>query len=186
MAWLVVGLGNPGPKYADTRHNIGFMVVDELARHAGVSFKEKFKGHVARASLGGADVILLKPMTFMNVSGVSVGACATFFKIPPERTLVVHDELDLSFGTLRLKLGGGHAGHNGLRSIFAHYGKTFARLRCGIGRPGHAGPVTGHVLGRFDASERAEIDDVITTAVEAVEAVLREGPTLAMNTLHSS
>jgi PTH1 family peptidyl-tRNA hydrolase len=186
MAWLVVGLGNPGPKYAETRHNIGFMVIDELARHAGVSFKDKFKGHVVRASLGGVDVILLKPMTFMNVSGVSVGACATFYKIPPERTLVVHDELDLSFGTLRLKVGGGHAGHNGLRSIFAHFGKTFARLRCGIGRPGHSGAVTGHVLGRFDASEQAELTDVIDAATKAVESVLTEGATLAMNKLHSS
>jgi PTH1 family peptidyl-tRNA hydrolase len=186
MTWLVGGLGNPGSKYVDTRHNIGFMVIDALAHRAGVSFRDKFKGQVARVSLGGVETILLKPMTYMNVSGVSIGACATFYKIPTERTLVVHDELDLAFGTLRLKNGGGHAGHNGLRSIFAHYGKTFARLRCGIGRPGHSGAVTGHVLGRFDASERAELGDLIDAAVNAVELVLKEGPTRAMNTLHGS
>ena len=180
MTFVIAGLGNPGPKYAETRHNIGFMVADELARRAGEGFREKFKGEIARGRLAGQDVSVLKPMTFMNVSGTSVGACATFFKVPPERVLVVHDELDLEFGVLRLKDGGGHAGHNGLRSVFQHFGKEFLRLRCGIGRPPH-GNVTAWVLQDFNEMERAELSDVVNGAANAVERVLRDGIRLAMN-----
>ena len=183
MSWLIVGLGNPGPKYADTRHNIGFMVLDALARRSSAAFREKFKGLMARAEIADQDCVLLQPMTFMNVSGVSVGACASFFKAAPERTLVIHDELDIAFGDVRVKVGGGHAGHNGLRSIFQHFGKDFIRLRCGIGRPVH-GDVTRHVLGRFDSNESAELEDVIDAAADAVVTVLREGPIAAMNVIH--
>src|SRR5262245_12451606 len=118
MTWLIVGLGNPGSQYAKNRHNIGFMVVDALASRMGVSWQTKFNGHWAKGSLGGNDVALLKPMTWMNLSGTSVGSAGAFFKTPPEQVVVVHDELDLAYRDVRVKIGGGHAGHNGLRSIF--------------------------------------------------------------------
>lgn len=174
MPWLVVGLGNPGPKYSAHRHNVGFMALDEVARRAGVSFREKFKGHFTKAMLGRDDAWLLEPMTFMNRSGVSVGAAGAFFSVPPEKTIVVHDELDLPFGTLRVKVGGGHGGHNGLRSIFQHYGRDFIRVRCGIGRPKH-GDVSNFVLSNFDDAERPWLQDVVNAAADAVGDILEVG-----------
>ena len=132
MLWLLAGLGNPGRTYAGNRHNIGFMVIDELARRVGTDFTSKFKSDYARARVANEDVILLKPTTYMNRSGVGLGLAASFFKIPAERVVVVHDELDHEFGRVQVKQGGGHAGHNGLRSIFEHYGKDFSRVRCGV------------------------------------------------------
>ena len=180
MPWLVTGLGNPGPKYATNRHNIGFMVVDELARRAGVGFRQKFNGQVARARLAGEDALLLQPMTYMNRSGTSVAAAATFFKVAPESTVVVHDELDIPFGDVRLKSAGGHGGHNGLRSIFGHFPRDFQRVRCGIGRPTH-GDVSNYVLTDFDKDQAPWVQDLIDRAADAVEAILRDGIRKAMN-----
>ncbi len=179
MTRLVVGLGNPGPTYAHNRHNIGFMVCDQLAGGAG-DWREKFNGHWTRLTLGGQDTLLLKPQTYMNRSGTSVAAAATFYKVPPAEVIVVHDELDLPFGAVRVKVGGGHAGHNGLRSIFEHFGKDFIRVRCGIGRPVH-GEVADFVLGDFRGEERIALDAFVKEASDAVERVLRDGPEPTMN-----
>lgn len=181
MTWLVVGLGNPGPGYAGHRHNIGFMVVDELARRAGATFRDKFKGRFTKALIAGReDALLIEPMTYMNRSGISVGAAAAFFKIDPERTIVVHDELDLAFGKLRLKSGGGHGGHNGLRSMYAHFGKDFYRVRCGIGRPPH-GDVTNWVLSDFSGDDAPELEGFVDAAADAVETIVLEGLREATN-----
>lgn len=179
---LVVGLGNPGPKYAQNRHNAGFMVVDLLAQRWGVSgFREKFDGWFTRVNVGDAEVVLLKPLTFMNLSGRSVQPAAHFFKVPAECLLCIHDELDLPFGTVRLKRGGGVAGHKGLRSIVERMGsEEFGRCRVGIGRPGH-GRVEPYVLSDFNALEREAIEEVLGRAADAVEAAVRSGMTEAMN-----
>ena len=183
---LVVGLGNPGKEYASHRHNVGFMVVDDLApRVRADSTREKFSGELAKGSHAGEDLALLKPLTFMNLSGDSVQPAAAFFKVPPSQVLVVHDELDLPFGEVRLKVGGGHAGHNGLRSIIQRLGsQEFARVRVGIGRPppGFRGEVADFVLSPFDALERAELADVLKRATEIVLDVLARGVAPAMNT----
>jgi PTH1 family peptidyl-tRNA hydrolase len=186
VPWLVVGLGNPGAAYARHRHNIGFMVTDELARQAGVTLvpKDKFKGALARVTLGGADAILLQPQTWMNRSGISVGLVASFYGCRMAETLVVHDELDLPFEQLRLKLGGGHAGHNGLRSIFEHFGRDFHRLRCGIGRPAR-GDAVGFVLSGFTKEEAARLEDLVHRAAEASGMLIRDGLEKTMNTVHS-
>lgn len=185
---LVVGLGNPGPKYAGNRHNVGFMVADRLAeRCEAPSWRDKFKGEFAKARLGRSEVVLLKPMTYMNLSGESVGAALKFFKVPVERLVVVHDELDLAFGTLRVKVAGGTAGHNGLRSIVQHCGGPgFVRLRMGIGRPRGKQDVESWVLSDFDTMERAELPDLLDTAADAVAAVVEKGPRAAMNRFHGA
>jgi PTH1 family peptidyl-tRNA hydrolase len=182
--WLVVGLGNPGKKYAGNRHNVGFMAVDRFADDKGLGdWREKFSGVYARSS----DVMLLKPMTFMNVSGDSVQPAAAFVKVEPANVIVLHDELDLPWGDVRLKLGGGHAGHNGLRSIIGRLGPEFVRVRIGIGRPpaGFRGEVADFVLHDFDSSERAELPDVLSRAVSAVNAVLEKGFAAAQNTVNT-
>src|SRR5881296_260518 len=156
---LVVGLGNPGREYAGNRHNVGWMVVEELARRHGASWKGKFSGRLAEVRIDGHRVALLKPETFMNESGRSVGAAARFYKLEPDAVLVVHDEIDLELGRLQARLGGGLAGHNGLRSIAAHLGTPdFLRLRVGIGRPGRGDrrPPADYVLSPFTAEEDAE------------------------------
>ncbi len=181
MSWLVVGLGNPGAEYASTRHNIGFLVLDELGRRAGASFREKFQGELARTQVAGEDTTLLRPMTYMNHSGISVGRAASFYKLDPTAVIVIHDDLDLPYGEVRLKTGGGHGGHNGLRSIFAHFGRDFHRVRCGIGRPQFGGNVTGWVLGGFSPDERVTLPTLIETAADAVEALIHEGPRRAMS-----
>ncbi len=187
--WLVVGLGNPGREYASHRHNVGFMAVDDLARSARAdSSKEKFSAEYARMTHAGEDAVLLKPQTFMNLSGQSVQPAAAFFKVPIDQVLVVHDELDLPFGEVRLKVGGGHAGHNGLRSIIGSLGGNgFARVRIGIGRPpaGFRGEVADFVLSSFDTSERAELPDVLARAARAVTLVMEKGLASATNTLHA-
>ncbi len=183
--WLVVGLGNPGKEYASHRHNVGFMVVDELASPVRAdASRDKFSGVLAKGSSAGEDIALLKPMTFMNLSGDSVQPAAAFFKVPAANVLVIHDELDLPFGEVRLKVGGGHAGHNGLRSIIQRLGtQEFARVRVGIGRPPATfrGEVADFVLSPFDASERAELPDVLKRATEIVLDVLARGVAPAMN-----
>ncbi|GMV38937.1 MAG: peptidyl-tRNA hydrolase [Myxococcales bacterium] len=182
---LLVGLGNPGPKYRKNRHNIGFMVVDELLRRAGAATKEKFKGEWARTTHCGKDVVLLKPMTFMNLSGESVRAAADFFRVEPQDTVVVHDELDLPFGRVKLKQGGGHAGHNGLRSISAHMGADYARIRCGIDRPAVGAPAAW-VLSDFSAAESPWVQQMVDTAADAAESILRDGIAAAMNRFNAA
>ena len=179
---LVVGLGNPGPKYAGHRHNVGFMVLDRLAdRMAAGGFRDKFSGEFAKTTFDGDDVVLLKPMTYMNLSGESVQKAMQFFKVALKDVIVVHDELDIPFGTSRIKQGGGTAGHNGLKSIVKHGGGDgFTRLRVGIDRP-RSGRVEGYVLSDFNSSERAELDDVVLHAAGGVEDILKNGAKDAMN-----
>lgn len=177
---LLVGLGNPGPKYRKNRHNIGFMIVDELLRRAGATTKEKFKGEWARIVLCGTDVVLLKPMTFMNLSGESVRAAADFFRVEPSDVVVIHDELDLPFGKVKLKQGGGHAGHNGLRSITQHLGSEYARIRCGIDRPA-VGTPAAWVLNDFPVADGTWVQQMVDTGADAAEAILRDGIAAAMN-----
>jgi PTH1 family peptidyl-tRNA hydrolase len=178
---LVVGLGNPEKKYARNRHNVGFMCVDALASDLGApEWRDKWKGRTTKAG----DVTLLEPMTFMNLSGESVQPAAAFLKAAPTDILVVHDELDLPFGDVRLKMGGGHAGHNGLRSIIECLGSPdFARLRVGIGRPpaGFRGDVADWVLSNFDPVETAELPDVLDRGKAAIRRVLKDGIVPAMN-----
>ena len=173
---LVVGLGNPGREYAANRHNAGFMVVDELARRTGASFRSKFNGQLAEARLGDARVGLLKPQTYMNESGQAVGAAARFFKVDPDAVLVVHDEGDFDLGRLQVRAGGGLAGHNGLRSIASHLRtQDFLRLRIGVGRPGRGDPrdLADYVLSDFAPADDAEA--LVARAADAVEMLLRDG-----------
>ena len=187
--WLVVGLGNPGKEYASHRHNVGFMATDLLAGAEKTGeFRENFPGTFATGELRGEEVVLLKPQTYMNLSGQSVQPCAAFFKIPAERVLVLHDELDLPFGELRLKVGGGHAGHNGLRSMIASLGTPeFARVRIGIGRPppGFRGEVADYVLSGFDTMERAELPDILKRAEKTVLDVCARGLVAATKNLNT-
>ncbi len=173
---LIAGLGNPGREYAGTRHNVGFLVCDELARRHGATFRSKFSGELAEARIDGRRVALLKPQTYVNESGRSVGAAARFFKVEPEGLLVVHDEVDLEPGRLQARAGGGLAGHNGLRSIAQHL-KTqeFLRLRVGVGRPerGDPRPVADFVLSAFPPE--ADVDALVGRAADAVETVALDG-----------
>jgi PTH1 family peptidyl-tRNA hydrolase len=182
---LVVGLGNPGRKYERNRHNVGFMVVDRLrAAHGLPDFREKFSGLFTK----GDALALLEPQTFMNLSGDSVQPAAAFLKVDPGEIVVVHDELDLPWGEVRLKVGGGHAGHNGLRSLIQRLGTPeFVRVRVGIGRPppGFRGDVADFVLADFDAMERAELPDVVDRAASAVDRVRKDGVAAAMNALNT-
>ena len=185
---LIVGLGNPGPKYAQTRHNVGFLFVDQLARSKGATFRPeaKFHGEVCKLHLGGHELWLLKPMTFMNRSGQAVAALARFYKIPPEAILVVHDELDIPAGQLRLKQGGGHGGHNGLRDIISQLGsRDFLRLRIGIDHPGTAREVTNYVLGKASPDDRISIEAAIDEALHSLPKILDGDLQAAMNRLHS-
>lgn len=186
---LIVGLGNPGAKYEPTRHNAGFWFVDALARQHGAGFKSenKFHGEACKINLDGNEVWLLKPMTFMNKSGQAVAALANFYKIPPESILVAHDELDLPPGAARLKKGGGHGGHNGLRDTIAQLGnnKDFQRLRIGIGHPGHSSQVTGYVLGKAPADEQRLMEDAISDAVDVMPLAVSGDMPKAMNRLHT-
>lgn len=159
---LVVGLGNPGAEYANNRHNIGFMAVDEIVRrHSFAPFRSKFHGELADGGIGTEKVLALKPATYMNESGRSVQAAMAFYKIAPEDLIVIHDEIDLAGGKVRVKRGGGHAGHNGLRSVHAHVGGNYARVRLGVGRPGDKAEVAGHVLKDFAKAEREWVERMI-------------------------
>ncbi len=182
---LIVGLGNPGRQYEGTRHNVGFLVVDEIRRRAAFpEFKEKFSGVWTRGDLFGKPVALLKPTTYMNLSGDSVQPAAAFLKVPPAEIIVVHDELDLAWKDVRVKVGGGHAGNNGIRSLIQRLGTPeFVRIRVGIGKPGPAfkGDGADWVLSGFDAMERAEWPDVEGRSIEAIQRVLELGPAAAMN-----
>jgi len=186
---LIVGLGNPGAQYEQTRHNAGFWFVEALARQHGASFKNenKFHGEACKLSLDGKEVWLLKPQTFMNRSGQAIAALAKFYKIETANILVAHDELDLQPGDIRLKQGGGHGGHNGLRDTIAQLGnnKDFQRLRIGIGHPGHSSQVTGYVLGKAQADEQRLMEDAIAKALGIMPLVADGEIQKAMNQLHS-
>lgn len=182
---LIVGLGNPGRKYEKTRHNIGFEVLFRLARRHGMDVsRQKFNGFYDTGLIAGEDVALLAPQTYMNKSGQSVLAARQFFSVDVEDLIVMHDDIDLEAGQLKIKAGGGHGGHNGLRDIISRTGeKDFIRIRLGVGRPTH-GDVTGHVLGRFGDDEAPIIDEMIEDACHAVEFVLTEGVSAAQNRFH--
>lgn len=185
---LIVGLGNPGKEYANTRHNAGFWFVDALAQQYKVGFnrEKKFQGDVARCQFQGRDLWLLKPMTYMNLSGQALLAMTQFYKIPLESVLVVHDDLDLPTGVGRLKAGGGHGGHNGLRDIIERFSSnTFARLRIGIGHPGDKASVTDHVLNKISGEDEQAIKQVITTALTVMPLVIDGELQKAMNQLHT-
>lgn len=184
---LLVGLGNPGPRYADTRHNAGFWFADRLAADRGSSFRaeSRFEGEVGRIVAGGANCLLQKPMTFMNKSGSAVQKLAAFYRIPPAEILVVHDDLDLPPGTARLKAGGGHGGHNGLRDLHRHLGADYSRLRIGIGHPGVREAVIGYVLERPGREEEQQMRQAIDAALEFVDALVGGDWDLAVRRLHT-
>ncbi|MFO0558283.1 MAG: aminoacyl-tRNA hydrolase [Polyangiales bacterium] len=172
---LLVGLGNPGPSYRSHRHNVGFMVLERLHSLAGASeWREKYSSLTAKGVLAGQPVTLLLPQSFMNLSGTSVQKASTDLRFTPAKIIVVHDELELPFGQVRAKFGGGHAGHNGLRDITAKLGPEFARIRVGIGRP-TIGAVDSYVLSPFSKEEQAELSSVIDRAASLVELALRDG-----------
>lgn len=183
----LIGLGNPGAEYAETRHNAGFWFVERVADHCRVSLRNeaKFHGELARVRLAGQDVLLLKPMTFMNRSGRAIQALCQFYKLKPEDLLVVHDELDLPAGTLRLKRGGGHGGHNGLRDTHAQIGADYRRLRVGIGHPGDRDLVLNYVLGRPSREDEQRIREGLDAALQATETWLSASWDKALQQLHS-
>ncbi|MDF3339218.1 aminoacyl-tRNA hydrolase [Mycolicibacterium septicum] len=185
---LVVGLGNPGPAYAKTRHNIGFMVADVLAARIGSAFKvhKKSGAEVITGRLAGAPVVLAKPRCYMNESGRQVGPLAKFYSVPPARIVVIHDELDIDFGRIRLKVGGGEGGHNGLRSVASALGsKDFQRVRIGVGRPPGRKDPAAFVLEAFTAAERADVPTICEQAADATELLIAQGLEPAQNTVHA-
>ncbi|RSS61069.1 aminoacyl-tRNA hydrolase [Streptomyces sp. WAC06614] len=190
--WLVVGLGNPGGEYAGHRHNIGFMVVDLLAERMGGRFKShgKARAQVVEGRLGAPGpasrrVVLAKPMSFMNLSGGPVAALRDFYKVPVERVVAVHDELDIDYATLRLKLGGGDNGHNGLKSMTKSFGADYHRVRCGIGRPPGRMQVADFVLKDFSSTERKDLPWFVDRAADAVECLVQEGLERAQSAYNS-
>jgi peptidyl-tRNA hydrolase, PTH1 family len=184
---LIVGLGNPGPEHLNTRHNAGFWFVDLLAKRHGGEFRDyrKYSGETARVTIAGREVLLLKPTTYMNRSGLSVRQVSDFFKMAPDEILVAHDELDIPVGTLRLKHAGGHGGHNGLRDTIAHIGENFWRLRVGIGHPGNKADVIDYVLTRAPRAEEDLIYQAVDTAADCMPLLLEQGAERAMTKLHS-
>lgn len=188
MPFLMFGLGNPGPRYTETRHNAGFWFLDRLAEISGLSFKAASRLHseILRVNLQGEDVILAKPTTFMNHSGQAVRAVLDYYKLPPDKLIVVYDELDLPPGVARLKQDGGHGGHNGLRDIFRHIGDPgFLRLRIGIGHPGNKDDVTAYVLSRATAGQERLIRNSISDAIDVLPLVLNDDVPGAMKELHT-
>jgi peptidyl-tRNA hydrolase, PTH1 family len=184
---IIVGLGNPGPEHQVTRHNAGFWFVDLLARRHGAEFRDyrKYSGEAARVNISGQDLVLLKPTTYMNRSGLAVRQLCDFYKVAPDKVLVAHDELDLPVGTVRLKNGGGHGGHNGLRDTIAHIGETFWRLRLGVGHPGNKTEVIDYVLTRAPRAEEDLIFDAVNMAADCMPLLIEQGAERAMTKLHS-
>ena len=184
---LIVGLGNPGAEYERTRHNAGYWFVDELLRRHGGSWRResRHQSELARSRIADIELWLQKPLTFMNGSGAAVASVARFHRIEPAEILVVHDEIDLPPGAARLKQGGGHGGHNGLRDVIAHLGADFWRLRLGVGHPGSKDEVIDYVLQRPRAEERSLIDAALTSALDVVPELLCAGAQKAMQTLHT-
>jgi PTH1 family peptidyl-tRNA hydrolase len=178
---LIAGLGNPGPQYSTTRHNVGFMVVEQLAARAGISLKRKnFQGFYGVGRVAGEEAAILLPQTFMNCSGASVGPAIKSLGLDPGDLIVIHDDIDMPFGSLRIKVGGGHGGQNGLRDIIKVIGGDFCRIKVGIDRPQH-GDVADYVLKPFASVERQELTTVINEAVDALEVLLTQGNQQAMN-----
>ncbi|HQW52428.1 MAG: aminoacyl-tRNA hydrolase [Acinetobacter sp.] len=184
---LIIGLGNPGKEYAQTRHNAGFWFVEQLADRYGITLKAdpKFHGYSGRGQIEGHDTRLLLPTTFMNRSGQSVVPFAKFYQISTEAILIAHDELDMNPGVIRLKSGGGHGGHNGLRDIVPHIGANFHRLRIGIGHPGSKEQVSGHVLGKAPSSEQALMDAAIEYALSKTKMLVQGQVSQAMNQINA-
>lgn len=188
-AWLVVGLGNPGKEYAGNRHNVGFMVADLLASRVGAKFGRSKRAHAemaeGRLGFGGPKLVLVKPLTYMNLSGAPVVSLAQFFKVPVSNVIAVHDELDVPFGQVRAKRGGGEGGHNGLRSMSKSLSsKEYARVRFGIGRPPGRQDPADYVLSDFSGVERKELDFLVDRAADVVEAIVLEGVEWAQNKYH--
>jgi PTH1 family peptidyl-tRNA hydrolase len=185
--WLIAGLGNPGPEYAGNRHNAGFMVADALAERIGARFRaHKGRADVAVGRLAERQAVLVKPRSYMNLSGGPVASVRDFYKVPPARIIVVHDELDLDFGVLRVKLGGGAGGHNGLRSLTRSLGgPDYLRVRFGIGRPPGRMDPASYVLRDFPAAERTDLGVEIERACDAVESLLRHGLVATQNEIHA-
>lgn len=185
---LIVGLGNPGAEYAETRHNVGFMAVDYIAdKYRFSSFKVKFDGLVAEGTIEGEKVLLLKPQTFMNLSGNSVVKAALFYKILPQNIIVIHDDMDLQPGQIKAKTGGGTGGHNGLKSIDSHITPNYHRVRIGVGHPqGRGDEVVNHVLSRFSKSDRKILDEDIATIAENITVLIHNGMAAFTNQLGQS
>jgi peptidyl-tRNA hydrolase, PTH1 family len=184
---IIAGLGNPGAQYARTRHNAGFWLVDELARRHGGRFRlePRHQAELARVQIGAADLWLVKPMTYMNESGTAIGSVARFYKAAPEELLLAYDELDFPPGKVRLRQGGGTAGHNGVLDVVMHLGESFWRLRIGIGKPSEKGAGIDRVLSRPAAQEEKLIEETIVAAADVIPVMLEEGAQTAMNRLHS-
>ena len=180
---LIAGLGNPGDRYASTRHNIGFLVIDALASRNGIRVdSNKKKSLTGNGIIAGNKVIMAKPQTFMNLSGEALGPLFSFLDIEIADAIVIHDDLDLDFGRIKIKTGGGHGGHNGIRSIISHFGdKNFIRVRVGIGKPPKGWDVAKYVLSQFSSEEKKDLDGLIDRAADAVETILTEGYLKAMN-----
>ena len=184
---LIVGLGNPGPEYARTRHNAGFWLVDELARRTGGTFRNdsRHKGELAKVQIAGTEVWLLKPMTFMNLSGGPTQSVANFYKIPVESILVAYDDLDFPAGSIKLKQGGGAGGHNGIRDTLTQVGDNFWRLRIGIGHPGDRSAVLNYVLGRPSPEDTRLIEEAVSAGLDVVPVLISDGGQKATHKLHS-
>ena len=184
VSWLIVGLGNPGEKYEDTRHNVGFLVADELGERGGFPIQRlKFKALTNTAVLGGQGALLMKPVTYMNLSGEAVGEAARFYKLDPAHVLIISDDVDLPLGKLRIRTGGSAGGHNGLKSIIQHLGTDqFPRLKVGVGGKPHPDyDMADWVLGKLQGEDKKVLDEAVKRAADAVECFLREGPQRAMN-----
>ncbi|SLM29035.1 Peptidyl-tRNA hydrolase [Desulfamplus magnetovallimortis] len=188
--YMIAGLGNPGQEYSQTRHNMGFLVADELARRYSLSFsKSRFDALTARGRIAGDSVVLVKPMSYMNRSGFPVQKVSAYFNIDLPSIIVVHDELDLKLGRIMIVKDRGHGGHNGIRSLIDLLGsRNFIRVRLGVGRPDHCGEknVTSHVLGRFSNEEKAEITNIVSKAADACEIIISKGVQHAMNTINTN
>ena len=184
---MIAGLGNPEDRYERTLHNAGFWFVDELARrHSGqFKYEKRFDADICKVSIAGSDVWLAKPQSYMNLSGGPVRALLDYYRLPVEQLLVAHDEIDLPPGTVRLKQGGGHGGHNGLRDVIQHCGREFMRLRLGVGHPGHKDQVTSYVLKRASSDVEAAINRNIDDAVDVIPLLIDEGLNAAMKKLHT-
>jgi PTH1 family peptidyl-tRNA hydrolase len=184
---MIVGLGNPGPKYSETRHNVGFMVLDQLVDQAGGTFKDsKWEAQLVKTRLGSQEVLFVKPMTFMNLSGKSVRAIASYFQIEPEEIVVIHDDLDLEVGRLKMVYDRGAGGHNGIKSIIEHLGtREFVRFRMGIGRPPEQVPPASFVLSKFAEAELAAVKQVFPDIVKGLEMISSDSVSGAMNFINS-